>query len=49
MVQLDLFAGQEYKHRYREWTGGPRQKREGWDILEEQKWHIYTDLYNIDS
>ena len=49
MVQLDLFAGKEYKHGYREWTGGHRQKREGWAILEEQNWHIHTAMYNLDS
>ena len=33
MVQKNLFAGQKYRHRPREWTCGHSWGRGGWDEL----------------
>ena len=42
MIQMNLFAGQEWKWIYREqicgWEAG---QREGWDESGDWNWHIY--------
>ena len=35
MVLMNLFAGQQWKHRYREQASGYRGGRRGWDELRE--------------
>ena len=39
MVQMNLFAGQEYRHRCTEWTGGHRVGGEG-----GMNWEIRSDI-----
>ena len=36
MVPMNLFAGQEHRHRHREQTCGHSGRRSGWDELREQ-------------
>ena len=33
MVQMNLFVGQEWRHRHKEWTCGHSGGRGGWDEL----------------
>ena len=43
MDLMDLFAGQEQRHRCREWTCGHSGGKKGWDELREQ----HSNIYNI--
>ena len=47
MVQVNLFAGQEWRCRHREWTCGHCGERGGgmgWELT-----YIYTTMCKIDS
>ena len=35
MVLMNLFAGQEYRRKHREWACGHSRGRRGWDKLKE--------------
>ena len=49
MVLMNLFTGQEQRHRSREWACGHSWGRRGWDGLREKHWNIYTPTCNTDS
>ena len=49
MILMNLSAGQEYRHRCREWTYGHSRVKREWDKFREQHWHIYTTMCKIDS
>ena len=58
MVLMNLFAGQEERHRRRQWTCGHSSGRKGWDKLREmhyalpsepQRAYRYTTMCKIDS
>ena len=42
MVNMNLFAGQEQKHRCREWTCGHSEEGEG-----GMNWEIRVDIYAL--
>ena len=44
MVQMNFFVRQKQSHRCREWTGGHRGRRWGWDELGKEHWHEYTAM-----
>ena len=44
MIQMNLFVGQEQRHRCREWVCGHRGGRGVWDELGDQDWHKYTTM-----
>ena len=48
MVQMNLFAGQEYRHRHSEqtWTWG---QGEGENELGDWDWRIYTPMGKTDG
>ena len=46
---MNLFAGQEQRHRHREQTCGHSGRWEGWDELGDQDWHVYTTMCKTDS
>ena len=48
-VQMNLFVGQEQKHRHTEQTCGHRGRRQGWDELGDQDSNIYITICKIDS
>ena len=41
MVLMNLFAGKEWRHRYREKTYGHSEERKEWDEQRKQQW---TDI-----
>ena len=43
MVQMNLFAGQEYRHRCREWTCGHGEGGRGGGM----NWEIGIDIYTL--
>ena len=49
MVQMNLIAGQEYKHSYKRMYIWTWVREGGWDELGDYDWHIYTAIYEIDS
>ena len=46
---MNLFAGKQWRCRYRYQTYGHSGGRRGWNELREQHWNIYTTIYKIDS
>ena len=49
MVLMNLFIGQELRHRLREWTCGHREVRGGWDKFGDGDWHVYATMCRIES
>ena len=49
MVQMNSFAKQKQRHRYREQTYGYQVEKEGWDELGDWDLHIYTTMFKIDN
>ena len=52
MVQMNVFAGQEERHRCREWMCGHMGEREGgmnWEFRTDIYIHIYTTMCKTDS
>ena len=43
MIQMNLTAGQEWRHRHREWTCGHGGEGEGG----EMNWEIGIDIYTL--
>ena len=48
MVLMDLFAGQQGRHRHREQTCGHSGGRRGWHGLREQYRNIYITICKTD-
>ena len=48
MVQMNLFVRQKWRHRRREWTGGHRGRRWGWDEFGKEHWHKYNAMCRLD-
>ena len=49
MILMNLFAGQQWRHRHREQTSGHRGGRRGWDEWREQHGNIHLTICKIDS
>ena len=49
MVLMNLFVGQEQRHRHREELCGHNRGRRGWDELGEQHGNIYITVCNTAS
>ena len=48
-VLMNLFAGREWKCRYREWTCGHSRGRREWDKWRKQHRHIHCHVLGLDS
>lgn len=49
LVQMNLFAGQQWRHRHREETCGPSETRRAWDELRQWHGNIYIAICKTDS
>ena len=49
MVLMNLFAGQQWRHRGREQTGGHGGGRKRWGKLREYHGNIYVTICRLDN
>ena len=49
IVLMNLFAGQQWRHRHKEQTFGHSGERKGWDDLREKHCNIHITVCKIDS
>ena len=49
MALMNLSAGKEWGHRYKEWARGHSGGRREWDEWKKQHRHIYTTTCKTDS
>ena len=49
IVLMDLFAGQLWRRRHREETGGHNRGRREWDELRTQRANVHVTIHKRDS